>query len=53
MRGGGGENQPVAEGTKLGWSLLGPTYQGTNSDGDKSKLLFCMEGKSEIVSEGD
>ena len=47
----GEENQPIAEETKLGWTLLGPTYQGTNNGGREGSLLFCMEGKPEIASE--
>jgi len=47
----GEENQPVAEETKLGWTLLGPTFQGTKSEGCKGNLLFCMDSKSEMAAE--
>ena len=45
------ENQPIAEETKLGWKLLGPTYQGTKDGGREGSSLFCVEGKPEIASE--
>ena len=47
----GEENQPIAEETKLGWTLLGTTYQGTDGCGQEIGLLFCMENKQEISSE--
>ncbi len=50
-RGGGGGNQPIAEETKLGWTLLGPTYQETDGCSQESSLLFCMEEKQKISSE--
>ena len=49
----GEEDQPIAEETKLGWTLLGPTYQGTKTDDQESKLLFCMENRPEIATEVD